>query len=178
MPGQSQSSNSDSQVVSGESSILSGNNLLCQTMQESDPLTGLNDMCDIDGINNPIPPNQDTAVLEITSILRANCIPYIIPCPQPDGQISVGYEFNGDDEWRSFQPETDSPGGTDHIFIRMDVGANFYIFASGFYYWPWFYPERPNMVGDCDVGERAACVGKMGEQGAHVTVNFHYSRFD
>jgi len=173
---QEQRTQQNGQIVSGESSILSGNNQICQTMQESDPLTEINDMCDIDRTNNPIPPNQDTAVLEITSILRANCIPYIYPCPQPDGFIGAGYKFNGEDEFRTFTPETDSPGGTDHIFIRMPVGAIFHVFAWGEIYFPWFYPERANIVGDCVVGEREVCVGTMGEQGAQVTVNFHYSR--
>jgi hypothetical protein len=59
----------------------------------------------------------------------------------------------------------------------VPVGAIFDVFAAGNVYWLWFYPERANFIGDCDVGEREVCVERRGKQGEHVTVNFHYSRF-
>jgi hypothetical protein len=50
---QLQSSNQDGQVVSGESSIASGNNILCEAIDNSNSFTGLNDFCEISQPDSP-----------------------------------------------------------------------------------------------------------------------------
>lgn len=50
---QLQSSSQDNQVVSGDSSILSGNNLLCHTMNNNDVVNSRTNLCGIGDIINP-----------------------------------------------------------------------------------------------------------------------------
>src|SRR5918994_489697 len=65
---QSQSSEQNGQVVSGDSSILSGNNLMCQNQDNSD-IAQLNNFCVTEAMENPLP-NLDVATLKITTIQR------------------------------------------------------------------------------------------------------------
>lgn len=83
--GQSQSSNSDSQVVSGESSILSGNNAQCKDQENSD-VAQLSNKCITESLESPTP-NIELATLKITTIQRANC--HIHDCPLFDGGVEV-----------------------------------------------------------------------------------------
>lgn len=56
---QEQSSNQDNQVVSGGSTIASGNNLLCDTMDKSNALEGIVNLCSdigIDGLGERLDP--------------------------------------------------------------------------------------------------------------------------
>jgi hypothetical protein len=48
---QGQSSTQDGQVISGDSSIASGNNIPCEDQAISDTFSGQPNICDIDGIN-------------------------------------------------------------------------------------------------------------------------------
>ena len=67
---QLQSSNQDGQVVSGDSSILSGNNLLCQDQENSKELQALSDICNFDE-SSPPPSSGETATLNLTIFVEA-----------------------------------------------------------------------------------------------------------
>lgn len=111
--------------------------------------------------------NDNTAVLVITSILRANCN-WLTGCPVPDGII-----FYNKGE-RVFQPDTYEAGGTEKFYIRMPVGATYTIDGKGASSTGIFTFELANIQGDC-VGQNT-CKSTMGPNGAQVTVNFHYKR--
>ena len=50
---QGQSSTQDSQIVSGDGSILSGNNVLCQDQENSETVQALTGTCNVDDTNPP-----------------------------------------------------------------------------------------------------------------------------
>jgi hypothetical protein len=64
-----QSSNQDGQVVSGDSSILSGNNLICQNQESSKALQALTGICNFD--ESGPPSNGVTATLNLTIFVES-----------------------------------------------------------------------------------------------------------
>ncbi|MDN5846719.1 MAG: hypothetical protein L0H53_10650 [Candidatus Nitrosocosmicus sp.] len=177
---QIQSSNQDGQVVSGDSSILSGNNLLCQDQDNSDGIEGVEDSCNLEGINNPILPNEDNAVLESSSILRANnCNILIPPCPSPNGDIVITDLTTGE-QVSLYSPSEDSSDPLS-FFNRLPVGHEISIVTQygdprGDYYRPDLINVR-NIHDVCATSTTgpgdnfATCNFIMGTEGAHIEVN-------
>ena len=111
---QSQSSTQDNQVVMGDSSILSGNNLLCQNQSNSDFGSSL---CP-DSERTTSPGAQRD--LTIKTILRANCAPNGPICPIPDGRVILTVDGKVYDV---YDPVTRTAGGTTerNYFIPQGV---------------------------------------------------------
>ena len=157
---QEQSSTQDSQVVSGDSSVAAGNNLLCQNQDNSEVDSGL---CD----EEPISPGP-IGVLSITTVLRATC-GGAFSCPSPDGLVQV---FVAGQPYREFEANTHVREGTTQTDIPIIPGMPYSIHAVGA---PksitWEY-ELGNIQGDCS--GRDTCNAVMKLSGDKVTVNFHY----
>ena len=172
--GQSQSSEEDGQVISGDSSILSGNNLLCQDQENSD-ITELNDICETGALDDPTP-NFEWATLKITTIQRANC--NIHPCPSVDGEVTINQPFGG---LKYFYPTTQTAGGKAVFELDIPVGYQYSVSGSPFYQLPWYFKwEGANIQNErnsCS-GWPSSCSAIMPPDGASVIVNFHYRCVD
>lgn len=140
----------------------------------------MNDICDRVGTNNPIPPNQDTALLEITSILRAdNCNITFPPCPSPNGGIIVTDLTTEEQEWYTPREFSNDPVS---FFNRLPVGHEIQIAALfGTYI---FYStdkiDIKNVHDACAATTMSpneliiSCSFIMRSEGAHIEVNWHY----
>jgi hypothetical protein len=161
---QSKSSEQNGQVVSGDNSILSGNNLLCQKQDNLDVGVGI-----CPDIAGTIPLGENEVPLTIKTVLRANCDSR--NCPIPDGIVHIfvdGKYFDG------FMATTHVREGTTERTFQLPVGVSYSIHASGSAYpYPFGY-ELGNIQGDCYGID--FCNAVMGPNGAKVTVNFHYTR--
>ena len=162
---QSQSSTQDNQVVMGDSSILSGNNLLCQNQSNSDFSSSL---CP-DSERTTSPGAQRD--LTIKTILRANCAPNGPICPIPDGRVILTVDGKVYDV---YDPVTRTAGGTTERNYFIPQGVPYSIQAQGVNGGLFFSYELGNIQGDCSGTNR--CDSIMGPNGASVTVNFHYKR--
>jgi hypothetical protein len=139
---------------------------LCETGTKIDDVTNIIESCGNESTNNPLPPNDNTAVLVITTILRANC-DFIDPCPRPDGIVL----FSDGERKGTFVPTTHVRGGSQHFIVTMPVGTQYSIAGLGGSAVDFVY-EEANIQGDC-VGKNS-CNSIMQSAGASVTVNFHY----
>ncbi|MDF0682253.1 MAG: hypothetical protein P0116_14935 [Candidatus Nitrosocosmicus sp.] len=165
---QLQSSDQNGQVVSGDSSILSGNNLFCQDEVSSD-ITQSIEVC-----NNEIfqdsNPNLDKATLKITTIQRANC--HFHPCPQHDGVVYMRSVYGT----QSFLPATQTAGGVSHFEMEIPVGVTYQVRGEGSAPLPWMWTfEGANIQNErnaCSAWNQ--CTATMPADGAAVIVNFHY----
>jgi len=180
---QGRSSNQDGQVVTGDISVLSGNNLECQHQKNSDGIIGTEDLCNQEGTNNPIPPNEDTAVLETTSILRANnCNIFVPPCPSPNGEITITDMTTG--ERVSFYSPSQDSSDPVSFFNRLPVGHEIEIYAhNGIPRGDYYRPDIINVINIHDAcatattgpdDNSAICTFIMGTEGAQIEINWHY----
>lgn len=162
---QGQLSTQNNQIVTGDDSILSGNNLACQDQDNS--LDGLGICPDF---LETVPPESGFAPLHIKTVLKADCT-VRTTCPIPDGRVII--QVNGW-PWEQYDPATRKPGGTTEGNIDMPIGYPYSIEAqsvnAGFYY----SYEFGNIQGDCS--GRDKCNAVMGPNGANVILNFHYCR--
>lgn len=156
---QLQSSDQNGQIVSGESSILSGNNLVCQDQDNSDGSLGL---CP-EGLTSP---SLEIRTVRLHTVLFADCFPIGPPCPSPDGIITSNIFVS------SYAPRTNQPGGMTDVYVDMPVGLHFSFQARGGDGGPYFTFDRAEFVGDCS--GRNSCNGVVGPDGANVGVNFYY----
>ncbi|HKU83082.1 MAG TPA: hypothetical protein VJP58_03490 [Candidatus Nitrosocosmicus sp.] len=161
---QSQSSNQNGQVVSGDLSVLSGNNLACQDQENSEADLGL---CS----DGAVLPGPGIGLLKIKTVLRANCAS-VEPtaCPRPDGAVQI---FVNGQPYRQYEANSHIREGTTERTIAIPSGP-YSIHAIGA---PrtheWEY-ELGNIQGDCS--GRDTCNAIMTNSGANVVVNFHYCR--
>jgi hypothetical protein len=166
---QSQSSEQNGQVVSGDSSILSGNNLMCQNQDNSD-IAQLNNFCVTEAMENPLP-NLDVATLKITTIQRANC--HFHDCPIFDGGVEVRSLY----ETKTFSPMTRTAGGVAHYEMTIPIGATYTVIGSTGLPLPWIWTfEGANIQNEknsCN-GWPRECSAVMHPDGAAVVINFHY----
>jgi len=154
------SSNQDNQVVSGDSSALSGNNIACQEQANSEDGSGI---CP-EGVISPGP----IGILSITTVLRATC-GGSFSCPSPDGLVQV---FVNGQPYREFEANTHVREGTTQTDIPIIPGMPYSIHAVGAgKSITWEY-ELGNIQGDCS--GRDTCNAVMKLSGDKVTVNFHY----
>lgn len=89
---QSQASNQNGQIVSGDSSITSGNNIDCKDRYDSDALTALQNVCDKDGTN------EDTAELvitvEVTGSSCDGCVGVVrVSHMNSEGETTITYDL-------------------------------------------------------------------------------------
>jgi len=154
---QSQSSDQNGQLVSGESSILSGNNLVCQDQDDSDVSLGL---CP-DGA-----PSLEIRTIHLHTVLLADCFPIGPPCPSPDGIITSNL-FSP-----FYAPRTNQPGGMTDVSFDSTVGSHFSFQARGGDGGPYFTFDHAEFVGDCSGIN--SCNGVVGPDGANVGVYFYY----
>jgi hypothetical protein len=160
-----QLSEHNGQVVSGETSILSGNNLACQDQENSETVLGL---CP----DRKILPNTGVSTLTIKTVLRANCDPDPRPfnnCPHPDGRVII--QLDGKPYFQ-YDPRTNMREGTTERTFPIPVGTPYGIQAQGVNGGDFFSYELGNIQGDCSGRDR--CNAVMGPNGANVIVNFHY----
>lgn len=157
---QTQLSEQAGQVVSGDSSVASGNNLQCQNQDNAEVDSGL---CAAE----PISPGP-IGVLSITTVLRATC-GGAFSCPSPDGLVQV---FVAGQLYREFEANSHVREGTTQTDIPIIPGMPYSIHAVGA---PksitWEY-ELGNIQGDCS--GRDTCNAVMKLSGDKVIVNFHY----
>jgi hypothetical protein len=156
---QSQSSDQNDQVVSGGSSILSGNNLACQDQANSDAGLGL---CS-DGAT---PPSSVTRTIHLHTVLFADCFPIGPPCPSPNGIITSPL-FSP-----SYQPRTHQPGGMTDVYFDSTVRAPYSFQVKGGDGGQFFTYQYAEIVGDCS--GRDKCNAVLGSDGAKVGVYFYY----
>ena len=165
---QSQSSDQNGQVVSGDSSVASGNNLLCQNKVNSD-ITQSIDICNNEIFQDSIP-NLDKATLKITTIQRANC--HFHSCPQHDGVVYITSVYGT----KSFLPATQTAGGVSHFEMEIPVGVTYVVRGEGSAPLPWMWTfEGANIQNErnaCSAWNQ--CTATMPADGAAVIVNFHY----
>jgi len=159
---QGQSSNQDNQVVSGDSSILSGNSIGCQNQFNTELESNA-----CPEITGTIPPDSPTAELHIKTVLRANCD--ITPCPNPDGLVQL---FKNGEFWTQYEAKTGIKGGTTEQTFSVPVGTLYGIHGVGNNARPNFGYEGANIQGDCS--GKDTCNAIMGPNGANVIVNFQY----
>jgi hypothetical protein len=156
---QSQSSDQNGQVVSGDSSILSGNNLSCQDKQNSEAGLGL---CP----DGTIPPSSGTQTLHIHTTLFADCFPIGPECPSPDGRIKISLIQ------APYEPATHQAGGQTDKYYEISTRAPYSIQVQGGDGGSNFSYEYADIQGDCS--GRDSCNAVMGPAGAEVGVIFHY----
>ncbi len=123
-------------------------------------------------IKNPLPhPNEETATLVVTTILRANCS-IILTCPLPDGIVIIT---------NTKQPELKSvlvpttgvrEGIVRYTFENIPVGFQYEISGRGGAT-IFFAFQLLNLQGDC-VGEDT-CKSTIKPGINRVTANLHYS---
>jgi hypothetical protein len=175
---QGQSSDQDNQVVSGDSSVLSGNNLSCQNQGSSDGNERSIDVCISDGTNNDTPPQvpNGEAVLKTISILRANGCNWLIPtCPVPNGEIHI-IDQDTHEIIVVYIPRERS---SDPLSLYIGAPIGHEISIQG--YFP-EVPRDPNYLPDVinirniqnSCGGLDSCNFVMPADGATVEVNFHY----
>lgn len=156
---QSQSSNQNGQVVSGDSSILSGNNIACQDQDNSE--AGLGQCPD-----GAIPPSSGTVTLRVHTILFADCYPIGPPCPSPDGIIKNSlYQA-------PYEPYTQQVGGQTDKYYNMPIRSPYSLTVQGGDGGSNFSYDYAEIMGDCSGRDR--CNAVMGIEDAAVTVIFHY----
>jgi hypothetical protein len=156
---QSQSSDQNGQVVSGDSSILSGNNLACQDQDNSEAGLGL---C----TDRAIPPGSVIRTIHLHTVLFADCFPIGPPCPSPDGYITSPL-FTP-----YYAPRTNQPGGMTDVSFDWTVGAPYSFQARGGDGGPYFTFDHAQFVGDCS--GRNSCNSVVGPDGAEVGVYLYY----
>lgn len=154
---QLQSSGQNGQVVSGDSNILSGNNLACQDQVNSDASLGL---CPNGA------PRLEIRTIHLHTVLFADCFPIGPPCPSPDGIITSNL-FSP-----YYAPRTNQPGGMTDVSFDGTVGSHFSFQARGGDGGPYFTFDHAEFVGDC--AGRNSCNGVVGPDGAEVGVYFYY----
>ncbi|MDF0680904.1 MAG: hypothetical protein P0116_08075 [Candidatus Nitrosocosmicus sp.] len=158
---QSQSSDQNGQVVSGDSSILAGNNLACQDQDNSEAGLGL--------CPEVIPSGPGLGLLTVKTVLRANCgVPET--CPRPDGAVQI---FVNGQLRHQFEANTRVSEGTTTRSFALPDGP-YSIHAVGAPRTPNWEYEFGNIQGDCS--GRDTCNAIMTSSGANVVVNFHYCR--
>lgn len=157
--GQSQSSDQNGQVVSGDLSVLSGNNLMCQDQDNSKAGLGL---CS-DGAP---PPGANTATLHFHTVLFADCFPIGPPCPSPDGIITSNL-FSP-----YYAPRTNQAGGMTDVSFEVTVGSTYSFQARGGDGGPYFTFDHAQFNGDCS--GRNSCSAVMGPGDVYMGVSFFY----
>ncbi len=162
---QSQSSDQKGQVISGDASILSGNNIACQDQENSETELGF---CP----DGEILLDAGVNTLTIKTVLRANCDSDPRPwnnCPHPDGRVII--QLDGKPYFQ-YDPRTNMREGTTERTFPIPVGTPYSIQAQGVNGGDFFSYELGNIQGDCSGRDR--CNAVMGPNGANVIVNFHY----
>ncbi len=158
-----QSFEQDSQIVSGKSSILSGNNIGCQNQDNSKA-----ELSQCQDIGDLIPSDNTVPLLAITTVLRANC--ENTPCPTPDGLVQI---FIDDQLWLQYEAKSGEKEGMTYKTFRLPEGTSYSIHGVGSKSKLNFDYEGANIQGDCS--GKDTCNAIMGPNGARVTVNFHYA---
>lgn len=156
----SQSSGQNGQVISGDASILSGNNLACQEQENSE--AGLS-LCP-EGEILSIP---GTETLHIRTFLLADCFLISTPCPYPDGRITIhpyGWHYDA---------ITSRPSGTTDTYFELFPGQSYGIQVQGGDGRSAFVYDYADIQGDCSGRDR--CNAVMGPHGAEVFVYLNYN---
>ena len=166
---QGQSSTQNNRIISGDSSILSGNNLLCQAMEHS----VVPSLCSADGLSEPPPtsPNQDRAPLHITVTTTTTplCGTGDPPCPQYVVLINVL-----DENRQNVNAVASWVIGREQFTVDTPIGA-YELYTVPLRAPLWDFPQI-TYSGDCvqNQSDPQFCKGSMSEQGGHVNINFHF----
>jgi hypothetical protein len=172
--GQVQSSSQNGQVVSGEGNTLSGNNLLCQSMEDSKIVPSL---CSPDGLSElpPTSPDRDLALLNVTvtTTTTSPCGPESFHCPFYLMHIIIF------DENQKPVTSVDDVISVSQQLYYVDVPIGAYELYAVPIYTLWGFPEN-TFSGDCvqSQSDPQYCKGTMTEQGGHVKINYHFDGED
>ncbi len=184
---QSQSFEQDGQVVSGDYTVLSGNNILCTKGNNLDELSNSIGNCDLNPMPNDggVGSGDESGTLYISSFLRINCSPHgvFVSCPNPDGKIVIEDKTNGE-LLAVFNPVTYN-GRPNHYTVEYPVDHKISV-AAGAEDSEYWEAELPNIVDNYN-----ACSGKgectfqnnynasdpdtYSNFYSAVSINFHYS---
>lgn len=168
-------SHTNNNAYAFESEISDAIKKICPTYEHSssnkDKISNILHSCLPSGISVPSP-NDETAILVVTTILRANCT-VISLCPVPDGIVVIRDSKSELIEY-VLTPLTAATEGTTKFEIKnIPVGFEYDIRAiSGAN--PFFKYQLTNFQGDCAGENTCKSVIKPGTN--KVTANFHYSR--
>jgi hypothetical protein len=167
-----QSSEQNSQIVSGESSTTSGNNLLCQGEQNNDDVSRASLSCQNDIQDDQIPPNEGSAILELVVRQGPTCLP---PegCPYPMGTITVIDHTDSDTILTVWEPRASIPYSQDFLRIPIPEGHAIKLVA-GPSEDPDFVFESADFIGRCNGVN--TCEFVMGSTSINVEIQFHYHR--
>ena len=160
---QGQTSEQSGQVISSDASIFSGNNIECQNQDNSQAELNL-----CQGMVDTIPSDNTVPLLEVWTVLRANC--ENTPCPTPDGLVQI---FLDDKLWIQYEAKTGQKEGMTVKTFRLPEGTSYSIHGVGSTSKLNFEYEGANIQGDCS--GKDTCSAVMGPDGARVIVNFHYA---
>ncbi|HKR74144.1 MAG TPA: hypothetical protein VJR94_08535 [Candidatus Nitrosocosmicus sp.] len=124
---QSHYSKQDGQAVSTGSSLLSGNNLLCQDQE----ISGLHESCNTSIDDLPSNPNGNTAQLVLYGGLSGPPICFGDACPNPNGFITVIDRTDNNRELATFEPFAPTPHSYDGPFsVEIPISHDITIFAD------------------------------------------------
>jgi hypothetical protein len=124
---QAQSSDQDNQVISGDTNLLSGNNVLCQNQETFH----LNVPCETLADGLPSNPNGNTAQLVLYGGLSGPPICFGDACPNPNGFITVIDRTDNNRELATFEPFALTPHSYDGPFrVEIPISHNITIFAD------------------------------------------------
>ncbi len=160
----------NNQVVSEDNSILSGNHLLCQSMDDPNVVSSL---CSSKGIIElPRLTDEDVAPLyvTITTTTTFPCGTEGFPCPLYMAIINVL------DDNRQGVNAVGTMVGEAQLFTVVDVPIGDYELYTVPFYTLWGVPEN-TYSGDCvqSQSDPQFCNGTMTEQGGNVKINYHFT---
>jgi len=182
----SQSSEQNDQVVSGDFTVLSGNNILCSKANNSDELSDSLGNCDLNPRSNDggVGSNPDIGTIYISSFLRIDCSPrgVFVSCPNPDGKIVIEDKTNGE-LLAVFNPVT-YDGRPNHYTVEYPANHKISV-AAGAEDSEYWEAELPNIVdnynacsgrGECTFQNNynASDPDTYSSLYSDVSINFHY----
>jgi hypothetical protein len=146
---QAQSSDQDNQAVSGESSILSGNNILCQDQDNSDSNV-FDDFCNAEEISNPPSDGQLISIVSI-HVQGSSTLPTgswgTVHIQDPTSNIDITQQIQSQDRSKTF-------------YFNIPVGDRYSVTVS----FPTPTPERPITLTLSNLDEESDCVRNSGLQ--------------
>ena len=152
---QGQSSNQDNQAISGESSILSGNSILCQDQDNSDGSI-FSGFCNAEEIDNPPTDGQLISIVSIR-VQGSNTIPTglwgTVHIQDPISDIDITQQIQSRDRGNTF-------------YFNIPVGDRYSVTVS----FPTPTPERPITLSLSNLDDESDCVRNSGLQCAGTKV--------